>query len=248
MDDKKPDKKKGIIILAIVFCIILYLAGVFSGLYANQLIRHETKEDINLLRKTTEQDLTQMRQYVQFLDSNLKDMQIEQTFMNTLDREQMCTFSVISLNATVGKLRFYWERLPFRLEEYERNTPILPEEYLLLKEQYALLSVRTWILAKSQYENCNADLIHGLYFYAANCDECVRQGEELDAFNKRATEFGRDVILFPIDYYFGHAGIENLKAYYNITSTPALLINSHVLQGRLFTVDDLLEVVGERRQ
>jgi hypothetical protein len=243
---KLPNKRTGIILFAVIVSIILYLAGVYSGLYANKLIRKETEEGIRSLREETEQDLEALQSYVSFLGTNLKNMQLEQTFIQTLDHEQMCNFSIISFNELINQLRFYWARLPFRIEEYERNNP-LSEEYLLLKQQYAHLSIKTWILAKNQYDKCNMDIVHGLYFYSANCENCVEQGEQLDELNKRVRATGRDMIMFPIDFDSNETIIKNLKKYYNINSTPAIMINDNVLQGRVFTTEELTPYAEQKK-
>ena len=238
MPKKKINIKTGIILFAIIASIILYLAGVYSGLYANKIIRKETKEGIASLKQETEQDLVALQSYVAFLDGNLKNMQLEQTFIETLSHEQMCDFSIISFNELINMLRFYWDKLPFRIEEYERDNP-LSEEYLLLKQQYAHLSIRTWILAKSQYDKCDMDIVHGLYFYSADCKNCVEQGEQLDELNKKVRADGRDMIMFPVDSNSDETIIKNLKEYYSIDSTPAVMINDHVLQGKVFTAKEL---------
>lgn len=238
MPQKKINLKTGIILFAVIASIILYLAGVYSGLYANKIIRKETKEGIASLKQETEQDLVALQSYVAFLDGNLKNMQLEQTFIETLSHEQMCDFSIISFNELINMLRFYWDKLPFRIEEYERDNP-LSEEYLLLKQQYAHLSIRTWILAKSQYDKCDMDLVHGLYFYSADCENCVEQGEQLDELNKKVRADGRDIIMFPVDSNSDETIIKNLKEYYSIDSTPAVMINDYVLQGEVFTAKEL---------
>lgn len=180
-----------------------------------------------------------MRNYIDFLDSNLKSMQLEQTFSETLTEEEMCAFSVISLNELFKQLRYYWDRLPFRIEEYEKyNAP--SEEYNLLKQQYAHVSIRTWILARNQYEKCATNLVHGLYFYSADCEECIKQGEQLDEFNKKVRESGMEAVMFPIDFYLEEPVVTNLKTYYGVAETPAIIVNDELFQGRLFKADELL--------
>lgn len=236
---QNQSKKKYIILFAVIASIILYLAGVFSGLYANKLVREATEEDISKLKQETLQDLESLQNYIAFLDSNLKSMQLEQTFSETLTKEEMCTFSIISLNELFKQLGYYWDRLPFRIEEYEKYNE-LSDEYNLLKQQYAHLSIRTWILARNQYEKCGMDLIHGLYFYSADCEECIHQGEQLDKLNEKAKALNKEIVMFPIDFYLDDPIVTNLKKYYGINSTPAIIVNDKVFQGRLFSSDELL--------
>jgi hypothetical protein len=249
-----PDAKvrKGILILVIVASVILYLAGVFSGLMANNLVKKETAQNINVLKKETADDINNLKietkedleglsNYIEFLNINLKNMQLEETFLETLDDEERCNFSRISLNELVDQLGYYWDKLPFRIEEYEKyNKPT--EEYKILKEQYTHLSIRIWILARNQFESCNTDLVHGLYFYSTDCDECVAQGEQLDKLTEQIKTDGKDLIMFPIDFDSKDSTIRNIKEFYSINSTPALIINDKVFQGRLFAAEELIPI------
>jgi hypothetical protein len=142
----------------------------------------------------------------------------------------------------VSQLGYYWNKLPFRLEEYEKNNS-LSQDYIVLKKQYTDLSIRTWILAKNRYDKCNVDLVHGLYFYSSDCQYCIQQGEQLDELYKLVISNGGDMILFTIDFNSSDPIIENLKIYYDIKSTPAIIINNNVLQGRLFTAAEMYSYI-----
>ncbi len=239
MSEQSQQRKKTYIILfAILASVILYLAGVFSGLYANKILKEATEKDIYNLKEKTSKDLGALQSYIDFLDINLKSMQLEQTFRETLTSEQMCSFSMISLNELLNQLGYYWDRLPYRIEEYEKYNE-LSEDYKLLKQQYAHLSIRTWILARNQYEKCSMNVTHGLYFYSADCKECVEQGEQLDELNNKVRSSGKEMVMFPIDFYMDEPIVSNLKKYYGISSTPAIIINDKVFLGRLFTSEEL---------
>ena len=241
MPIKKSLKKRNLIIVAaVIISVILYMAGVLSGIFANKVVKEEAKHDISNLKKETKQDLNSLQTYVEFLDINLKNMQLEQTFTETLNHDDMCKFSSISMNALVNQLEFYWSKLPFRLEEYEKNNKIT-DEYFLLKDQYAHLSIRTWMLAKSQYEKCNMNVVHGLLFYSANCNACVEQGKQIDLLNKKISSMGSNLIMFPVDFNSKQIIVRILEDYYSINSTPAIIINDKIFQGRLFTAEELMK-------
>lgn len=237
---KSNKRRNAIIVIAVIISAVLYIAGVLSGIFANKIVKEETRQDISTLKKETRQDLASLQSYVDFLDTNLKNMQLEQTFTETLNHDDMCKFSSISMNELVNQLGFYWSRLPFRLEEYENYNKVT-YDYLLLKEQYAHLSIRTWMLAKSQYEKCNTTLVHGLFFYSANCSACVEQGRQIDLLSKKISNIGSNLIMFPIDFNSRQTIVRSLKGYYNITSAPAIIINDKVFQGRLFKAEELMK-------
>lgn len=248
---KKISTRKGILLVAITVSIALYLAGVLSGLYASKIIKEqttkdisslkeETMQDIRLLQKKTEEDFSSLQGYVAFLDTNLKSMQLEQNFMETLSPGQMCNFSSISFNRILKQLSYYWSKLPYRIEEFEENNQ-LSEEYVTLKQQYADLSIRIWILAKDQYQRCNTKIAYGLYFYSKDCKICAKQGEQIDRLSAKILANGSDLIMFPIDISSNESIIKNLKEYYKINSTPAIIINDKLFQGRLFSAEELMK-------
>jgi hypothetical protein len=232
--------RKSVMLLALAASVILYVAGVYTGLNANQVVKQETNQTIASLRAETEENMKYLQNYIDFLDKNVKSMQLEETFAETLTPAQMCNFSTISMNGLISQLSYYWERLPFRIEEYEKITPNPSEEYLVLKQEYTDLSIRTWILARKLYKTCNTNVIYGLYFYSTNCSNCVEQGEQIDRLNAMVKQKGADIIMFPIDFQSNNILIRNLKQFYSISSVPALIINDKVYQGRLFTAEELL--------
>ena len=235
---RRPKAK--IIAMVVILSIFLYVSGVLSGLYANRILKAETKENINTLKEKTQKDLDALQSYVLFLDKNLKNMQLEQSFMETLNRGEMCNFSVISFNNLLKELSFYWDKLPYRLEDYEKKNE-LSEDYQVLKQQYADLSIRTWLIAKNQRERCNLNVVHGLYLYSKNCDICVKQGEQIDLLNRKLKAQGKELFMFPIDSNLNESVIKNIKLFYGINSTPAIIINDKILQGRLFLSDELIK-------
>ena len=66
-------RKKIVLIIAIFASIILYFAGVFSGIFITRVYRAETKEDIGIIED-----------YVTSVRESVEDIQVQQTFFNIL--------------------------------------------------------------------------------------------------------------------------------------------------------------------
>ena len=241
--------RKTIYGIALVASIILYLAGVLSGLYANKILENkvssdlsnyqtETQKDITTLKRNTSAEVNQLAGYIKVLDNNINDLQLEQQFIESLGQEEVCKFLNISLERRFSQLGYYWGKLPFRIEEYEKNNSLSPE-YIELKTEYTLLSIRTWILARNHYQKCQSDIKQGLYFYSKNCNDCVKQGEQLDQLNSNLTKSGKKVMIFTIDFDSDQAIVRSIEKHYKINSTPAVIINDKVFQGRVFTPEEL---------
>ena len=177
-----------------------------------------------------------LQRYIDFLDLNLKSIQMDELFIETLDDEQKCKFSVITMNSLLDQLSFYWVNLPLRVEEYEKYNTLSPE-YLTLKKQYTQLSINAWIIAKNKYDTCHLDILPILYFYSRDCDTCTLQGEELDRVRENAKD--KKIIVFTIDVNSDEPMVRNVKIFYNITSVPALVVNNEAIQGRVFTQKEI---------
>jgi|GEM_PF-818138 len=241
MSRKQPLRKQ-VIWIVVIMSIVLYLAGVFSGLYANKIyedraassllsFKSDTQKDIVSLEERTAMQITSLNSYIKFLETNLNTLQLQQEFTSSLPPDKVCRFSDITTNYLTKELAFYRERLPYRLEEYEKENE-LSDEYLLLKQQYNMLSLRTWVLVRNQ--RCEPDVVQALYLYSSDCEYCVEQGEELDAFTRDLEEEGKKVMLFTIDYNADDPLSSFIKEYYSINSTPAIIIGEQVYQGELF--------------
>jgi len=244
-------KKRTIVTIALILSIILYISGVYSGLYASRIIeektekniqdlKSETKTDIATLKSTTFDQLTIISDYVKFLDGYLKDMQLEQIFLDTLSEKETCEFLAITTDELQQQFQYYWDNLPVRLEQYERDNEIT-DDYKLLKQQYTQLSIRAWVLAKNRQKLCDDQVVPVIYFYSANCSVCVRQGEELDTLPNDVPD--KEVMIFTIDYNANVAMVNYIKDFYEIKTVPAILMNSRVYKGRLFEKEELGEVI-----
>ncbi len=222
----KGPQRKNIILLAIIAAVVLYLAGVASGLFANKVLEQQTKADLQVLRN-----------YIDGLDDSLQRIQLEQSFVDTLAEDEACRFSDITRQNLFSQLDYYWGRFPFRLESFERENE-LSEDYLLLKSKYTRLSLRAWTLVQQQYKKCNSEIIPLLYFYSLDCEVCIQQGEQLDQL--RGAVGNLNLFIFTIDYASNESIVSLVKEYYRVERTPAIIVRDRVLQGRLFTADEIL--------
>ncbi|MDD9952979.1 MAG: hypothetical protein OXR66_01435 [Candidatus Woesearchaeota archaeon] len=245
---RKQVNRKALIVVVLIGALILYIAGVLSGLYANkiteertadhlQLIRYETEHDIANLREGTAAQLEHMQAYITFLETNLNTIQLEQAFLATLDEDEVCRVVNSSLHQLTEQLQVFRERLPFRLELYEKQNT-LSEEYKLLKQQYTTLSLRTWLLLRNHYDLCN--IVHGLYLYSRECTHCVVQGEELDTVTATLREQGKEVMLFTVDANARDPALELITTYYEITELPTIILGERVHRG-FHSARELLE-------
>jgi len=232
MKHEKDVRKRSLIIIAIVLSLVLYIAGLLSGLGFSKF----TEKKIGM---RTEAELSVMKDYVSRLDSDLQSAQVGEMFVQSLNDKDHCNLSSIYFEQIKKNLNYFWSVLPARLESYEEN--LKPsKDYSALKDKYTLLSLRAWIIARNNYEECDSDIIPVLYFYSSGCPDCVNQGEELDKLKAFLEEKNKSLIVFTVDYSQEEPSLEIIREYYGIRSVPAIVINERVLQGRLFSQNEVL--------
>ncbi len=232
MKKEKDVRRKSLIVIAIVLSLVIYAAGLLSGLGFSKF----TEKRIGL---RTEAELSVIKDYVSQLDFDLQSAQVGDMFVQSLNEKDHCNLSSIYFEQIKKNLNYFWSVLPARLESYEQSLEP-SKDYTSLKKEYTLLSLRAWVIAKNNYEMCDSDIIPVLYFYSAGCTDCTRQGEELDELKAFLEEKGKSLIVFTVDYSQQEPSLEMIKEYYGIDSVPAMIINEQVLEGRLYNQNEVL--------
>jgi hypothetical protein len=224
---KNKTRNNTIIIIVIIVSFALYMAGVLSGLYTSKLVQKETAKEILFLQE-----------YVEMFEKNLEDSQLEEIYIKTLEGEDKCEFYKISINrllVNTGKLS---EALPYRLEEYEKNNN-LTQDYLDLKKEYTQLSIKTWIYVNDFYNNCENEMIQGLYFYSSDCEGCIRQGEELDKLKNSKY----DILIFTINIESNNSIVRHIKEKYELNSVPSMYINGQIFKEKIYSSEEIIEMI-----
>ncbi len=223
-------------LVAAIASLILYFAGVLSGMYATRVVKHQTGQEIRL-----------MQDYVNSVKMNLEDIQVQQAFFNTLGANDTCGFFRIAMDEIKKNLEFFWKNLPYRIEEYEKmNRP--DKNYEKLKRDYLFVSLRAWFISKGYYSRCNSDFIPLLYLYSVNCSGCVLEGQNLDTVKYNMGKKGNSIIVFTVDSDQRESSLSMLKKYYKINSTPAIILpDGSVLQGRVFSYDEIIKLLEKEK-
>jgi len=110
-----------------------------------------------------------------------------------------------------------------------------------LKKYYSLLQVKDYLLMQEIADKCGTHIDAILYFYATECEDCIKQGYDLTEFKKRYPEiriysFDTDLDFSVIDTF---AGLYDFDAVY-----PTLIINNKVYQS-FQTLDNLEALLPE---
>lgn len=227
--------RKALVLTAIAISLLMYAAGVLSGLYANKIlelkIEHKVKEDVSFLKD-----------YMDDSSLDLKNILLLQSYMDHVN--DTCKFSSLYLSNLYEQLGPFWQKLPARLESYEKNAEV-SEEYDSLKREYVRLTLRIWLIANHNLRKCKgASFTPVLSFYTKECDTCVAQGEILDHFKEQMNLKNKTVVIFPIDLEFPDDTVYLLAQYYNITTAPTIVVNEKVLHDTIVTEEMLSKVIS----
>jgi len=236
---KSNQLKRNIIIIAAIISLVLYFAGVISGLYASKLIERKTSTQIQSFKSETKDDLDSLKSIVDVSVLDLKNIQLQQLFIDNFHGQDKCDFMELYMVNLYKQLGAYWKILPLRLEEYDKQTQASPE-YIAIKREYIRLSLRFWVVSNMNYQECkNKNFIPILYFYTKDCEKCLEQGIEFDRFSQDMKSYNRTAIIFPIDANFEDDTVFLLKQYYNISFYPFIITNNLIKQGEIISSKNL---------
>jgi hypothetical protein len=208
-------KRKKLVLIASITTIILYFLGVFTGYFVQ----------VNILSRTQE-ELKRVQEEFYDYKQNLENIQLEQLYLTTHQGELSCKILVSTIDEMHDNLEYFWSKLPSKLEVYEKYSEVQPE-YVKLKRDYTLLSIRTWLLSLDVKEECGEEIIPALYFYSRDCDSCIEQSYVLDNLKKENPNFS----AFIVDFNLDEPIVKIIKDVYNVKEVPSFIINEKLYSG-----------------
>jgi hypothetical protein len=110
-----------------------------------------------------------------------------------------------------------------------------------LKEYYALLEIKDYLLMKNITAKCGNTPTFILYFYsdASKCSDCEKTGYVLDALREKYPS----IRIYSFDYNMNQVAVKTLISIYHVMgSLPALIINGDPYYGYQ-SLDDLEKTV-----
>jgi len=208
-------KRKRLLIIASITTIILYFMGILTGYFVQVKVLSRTEEELEKVQE-------------EFYDykQNLENIQLEQLYLTTHQGELSCKILVSTIDEMHNNLAYFWSKLPSKLEVYEKYSEVQPE-YVRLKRDYTLLSIRTWLLSLDVKKKCGEEIIPALYFYSRDCDSCIDQSYVLDELKRENPNFS----AFIVDFNLDESIVKIIKNVYNVTEVPSFIINDRLYPG-----------------
>lgn len=120
-----------------------------------------------------------------------------------------------------------------KVQEYQQNSIANSGRFEQIKNQYIISGLRYWIFVGELKDECDYNPDTVLFFTesleASNCQECKRQGQQLELLKQKYRE---DVLIFSVPTSMDDGMINVLEQQYNVSRPPAVVLNRDtVLQG-----------------
>ena len=112
-----------------------------------------------------------------------------------------------------------------------------------LKQEYALLEIKDYILMQNMTQKCGTKPVFVLYFYSNNgdCHDCANAGAVLTALREEYP----DVRVYSFDYHSAVSAVGTLENIYNVKEQfPALVIHNKPVYG-LKSLSDMETLMPE---
>ncbi len=203
--------RKNVFFIAAVLTLMVFVAGILAGMWLDNFRISEIKEQLSEV------------------DILWNDARLQTLYYQTFANQSRFCDSEIEANLEYNN-RIYQEGL--RIEKYDTVNKFEPS-IVLESKRYALLQFQFWMNSITLKEKCNADystLVH-LYSYhnkTLAIDQKLQSAVLLDLKEK----CGRSLMLIPMPADLNVIAIDLVKQNYNITKTPAVIINETIsLQG-----------------
>ena len=190
-----------LLINSVIITTIVFLIGIFFGY---QLDNIRTSDIVDDLRQSE----LEAQNYI-----------IGQEFFENFGgyRCELAQPRLTELSYSLGELGF-------NLVNYERKNVFKQKDYDYLLRKYFLEEIRAYTLFNQLKKDCNLNNTLILYFFNPEDIESERQGKVLDVLVKKYS----GISVFSINFnYNSDTLINNIKLYYNVTKTPAVIINDN---------------------
>ena len=198
-------------IIAGILTLLVFLGGVSLGWYL----------DYNRVSVVQSQ--------IDNLQLDFQNLQLENSFALAVGGNSTCSLyasKAVSLSAQTDKLAN-------ELNSFSNINQFQTGALNNLKKRYTLLNLEFWTQLTNLQKTCGYNATTLVYFYTAEpnrqCDECVAQGLVLDSLKKQAPD---RVMVFAIDYNLDLGIVKTLRAAYNITQVPSIVVDGkQVIKG-----------------
>ncbi len=160
--------------------------------------------------------LEELRMDMERGELELRNIQLEIAFLNTLKNETFCSYMTDRLEVL--------DKSTAELGNKLVNPKGLTEKYFdMIKRRYTAFLIQGWLFSKELVERCNVSRIDVMYFYEKDSDVCLSQGYVLDYLVN--LDNAENIHIFTIDKDLDEPVVQMLVQNFDIIEAPTLIIN-----------------------
>tara|TARA_Y100000310_G_C20485942_1_gene716858 strand:+ start:265 stop:933 length:669 start_codon:yes stop_codon:yes gene_type:complete len=215
---------KSIFVKSLIITVVVFLAGILLGWQLDNIRTDSILDDLLVNELDTES-------YI-----------LEQSFWESYQDEDTCTYAEIRLDSISDQM----VELGQYLVSYEEKSLFNEAEFEYLARRYFLLEIKAYMLMEDLSEKCEVNSDYILFFYGAEDSDSERQGYVLDSLVSR-DDYDLDVFSINKDYE-GDGAIDSLVLYYNVTTTPVLIVNGDTRLEGYVSYGELLDFLDDETQ
>jgi hypothetical protein len=209
---------KNIFVTSLIITLVVFVAGLFLGWQLDNLRTTQVLDDLRLNELDSES-------YV-----------VEQAFWDTFGGES-CEYGQERINSLSQQL----VELGQYLNRYEQKSLFEEAEFEYLARRYFILEIKAYTELYSLQKRCDLETDFILFFYGQNDEDSENQGYVLDKLVDKS-DGALDVFSINYDFETDYA-IETVKIYYNVTTTPTLIINGEKKVEEFVSYEELRELI-----
>ncbi|MEM4253824.1 MAG: hypothetical protein QXR48_00340 [Candidatus Woesearchaeota archaeon] len=184
-------------------------------------------------RSVSNPELSEVNRFIKQSELATESYLIEQELF--ADMENNCDLAKLRLSALSGEL---W-RLGKLLGSETAKEDLGNANYDFLKRKFHLMQIKTYTLYHRLSQDCEVDVSIILFYYSQNDSKSLEQGAILDKIVS-----GFDANVFAIEYNYSPE-LRFLEEYYEITSTPSIVVNFDIVRKGLTPYEELVALVRE---
>ncbi len=184
-------------------------------------------------RSVSNPELSDVNNFIKQSELTTESYLLEQELFAGMEKN--CDLAKLRLSALSEEL---W-KLGKLLGSETARQDLGEENYNFLKRKFHLMQIKTYTMYNGLRQDCAVDVPIILFYYSQKDPASLEQGAVLD---KLVSDFG--VKVFAIEYNYS-SELRFLEEYYEISTTPSVIINFGTVRKGLASYDELAALVRE---
>jgi hypothetical protein len=178
-------------------------------------------------------ELSDVNLFIKQSELTTESYLIEQELLAGLEKD--CNLAQLRLSGLSGELAQLGELLGTETAKQDLGE----SNYNFLKRKFHLMQIKTYTLYHRLRQDCAVAVPIVLFYYGARDTRSDEQGAILDRLVRE-----QDIKVFAIEHNYS-SEISFLEEYYDITRTPAVVVNFETMHQGLTPYDQLAALVRE---